>query len=172
MLAMATPVFAQEVSGPASASESAEEAQIDFAANTIEYDNDADIVTAKGDVLMTREGNRLRADQVSWDRKSGRVTASGNVSVTNPGGDVAYGDSVELTDTLKDGAVENLLIVMTDGGRLAALHGTRTDGSSTLDRAVYSPCAVEESNGCPKNPSWKITAARVVHDPVKIQGAA
>jgi len=167
MLAMTTPALAQEVSAPVPASEAAEGAQVDFAANTIEYDNEADIVTARGDVLMTREGNRLRADQVSWDRKSGRVTASGNVSVTNPGGDVAYGDQVELTDTLKDGAVENLLIVMTDGGRLAAVHGTRTDGSSRLDRAVYSPCAVEDSTGCPKEPSWKITAGRVVHDPAK-----
>ena len=167
MLAMTTPALAQEVSRAAPVSETAEDAQIDFAANTVEYDNDADVVIAKGDVLMTREGNRLRADQVAWDRKSGRVTASGNVSVTNPGGDVAYGDKVELTDTLKDGAVENLLIVMTDGGRLAALHGIRTNGSSRLDRAVYSPCAVEDSNSCPKNPSWKITAGRVVHDPVK-----
>ena len=124
-------------------------------------------MTAKGDVEMTREGNRLRADQVSWDRKSGRVTATGNVSVTNPGGDIAYGDSIELTDTLKDGAVENLLIVLTDGGRLAAAHGTRINGTSALERAVYSPCAVEEAEGCPKNPSWKITASRVVHDPVK-----
>lgn len=147
--------------------QTADDAAIDFAANGIEYDNDADVVTAKGDVEMTREGNRLRADQVSWDRKSGRVTATGNVSVTNPGGDIAYGDSIELTDTLKDGAVENLLIVLTDGGRLAAAHGTRINGTSALERAVYSPCAVEDAEGCPKNPSWKITASRVVHDPVK-----
>ncbi len=149
------------------ASEIAEDAAIDFAANAVEYDNEADIVTAKGDVIMTREGNRLRADQVSWNRKTGKVTATGNVSITNPGGDIAYGDSIELTETLKDGAVDNLLIVLTDGGRLAAEHGTRTQGTSALERAVYSPCAVEDSDGCPKNPSWKITAARVVHDPVK-----
>lgn len=142
-------------------------APIDFAANGIEYDTEADIVTAKGDVVMTREGNRLRADQVSWDRKSGKVTANGNVSVTSPGGDIAYGDSIELTDTLKDGAVENLLIVLTDGGRLAAVRGKRSNGTSELDRAVYSPCAVEDGQGCPKNPSWKITAGRVIHDPAK-----
>lgn len=167
MLAMNCQALAQVQSGAEQASVAPEEVAIDFAANAIEYDNEADIVSAKGDVVMTREGNRLRADMVSWNRKSGRVTASGNVSVTSPGGDVAYGDSVELTDTLKDGAVENLLIVMTDGGRLAALHGTRTEGTSSLDRAVYSPCAVEDANSCPKNPSWKITAVRVVHDPVK-----
>ena len=166
-LAMASPVFAQETSDQTETSVSSDDPQIDFAANAIEYDNDDDIVTAKGEVVMTREGNRVRADQISWNRKSGRVFATGRVSVTSPGGDIAYGDSVELTETLKDGVVENLLIVLTDGGRLAAKHGARRNGITTLDRAVYSPCAVEDSHGCPKDPAWKITAARVVHDPVK-----
>ena len=166
-LAMASPVFAQETSDQTETPVSSDDPQIDFAANAIEYDNDDDIVTAKGEVVMTREGNRVRADQISWNRKSGRVFATGRVSVTSPGGDIAYGDSVELTETLKDGVVENLLIVLTDGGRLAAKHGARRNGITTLDRAVYSPCAVEDSHGCPKDPAWKITAARVVHDPVK-----
>lgn len=169
--ATATPVWAQDnVTPPPVVSASDADADpnlVNFAADTLEYDNDADIVTAKGNVEMTREGNRVRADQVSWNRTTGKVMATGNVSVTNPGGDVAYGDSVELTDTLKDGVVENLLIVLTDGGRLAAARGTRVNGVTTLERAVYSPCRVEDDKGCPKNPVWKITAVRVVHDPVK-----
>ncbi len=167
MLAAANPALAQEAVEPAPRAVAGEEEPIDFAANTLEYDNEADIVTATGDVTMTREGNRVRADQISWNRRTGRVLATGNVSVTNPGGDVAYGDSIELTDTLKDGAVENLLIVLTDGGRLAAVRGNRANGVSTLDRAIYSPCRVEDEHGCTKNPVWKITAVRVVHDPVK-----
>lgn len=167
ILVIASPALAQDATDPAPAGAPPDEAEIAFAADGLEYDTENDIVTAKGNVMMTREGNRLRADKIDWDRKSGRVTATGNVSVTNPGGDIAYGDSIELTETLKDGAVENLLIVMTDGGRLAANRGIRSNGTSTLERAIYSPCAVENSEGCPKNPSWKITAVRVTHDPVK-----
>lgn len=167
LLAATRPGLAQEKNDAALASPMADADQIDFAANTVEYDNDANIVTAKGDVVMTRDGNRMRADAVSWNRNTGQVFATGNVSLTSPGGDIAYGDSIELTETLKDGVVANLLIVMTDGGRLAASRGTRVNGVSTLERAVYSPCAVEDSHGCPKNPAWKITAARVIHDPVK-----
>jgi LPS-assembly protein len=33
-----------------------------------------------------------------------------------------------------------------------------------LVNAVYSPCPVTTAGGCPKNPSWKITAARVTRD--------
>ena len=40
--------------------QTADDAAIDFAANGIEYDNDADVVTAKGDVEMTPKGNLVR----------------------------------------------------------------------------------------------------------------
>lgn len=152
---------------PPEAAAPADPEQIDFTADALTYDNDADVVTASGDVRMFREGNRLRADSVTWNRKSGEVRATGNVAVTNPGGDTAYGDSVELTDTLKDGAVENLLLVLQDGGRLAARRGTRVNGVSTLDHAAYTPCSVVNQDGCPKDPVWRITAVKVVHDPVR-----
>ncbi len=168
-LAVAAPAYAQTVvaeTGAAAAPDKPAE-QIDFAADTLEYQNDTDIVTASGDVRMVREGNRVRADRVVWNRKTGQVRAIGNVRIVNPGGDIAYGDSVVLTDTLKDGMIDNLLIVLIDGGRISARRGVQTDGISTLDSAAYSPCPVTDSNGCPKNPSWKISAVKVIYDPVR-----
>jgi LPS-assembly protein len=141
-------------------------ATVDFSADQLSYDSDSELVTASGAVHMTREGNELLADRVTWNRTSGEVRAEGNVRVTNPQGDVAYGDSFELTDTLRDGVVENLLLVLQDGGRLAATRATRVNGVTTLDHAAYSPCAVVDEDGCPKKPTWQITAVRVVHDPV------
>ena len=140
---------------------------VDFTADALDYDSEQEIVIARGAVEMKREGNRLQADEVRWNRKTGRVEASGNVRVTNPAGDTAYGDSIQLTDTLRDGVVENLLIVLADGGRLVASHGARTDGRSTLDRAAYTPCRVVDDAGCPIDPVWRITALKVTHDPVK-----
>ena len=137
-----------------------------FSAGQLEYDTNADVVVAIGDVRMFREGQRLRANRVQWDRKSGKVVATGDIAVTNPEGDVAYGDSIELTDSLKDGVVDNMLVVLEQGGRLAAVRGTREeDGSINLDRAAYTPCAVVDSEGCPKEPSWKITAVKVSYRP-------
>lgn len=141
--------------------------QVQFSAEGIEYDGNADIVTATGDVRMFRQGDRLRADRIVWNRKSGQVVASGNIVVTNPGGDAAYGDSIELTDSLKDGVVDNMLVVLDQGGRLAADRGSRKDGIVTLDDAAYTPCSVVDSSNCPKEPSWKITAVRVVYNPDK-----
>ncbi|MCJ8157876.1 LPS-assembly protein LptD, partial [Sphingomonas sp. LaA6.9] len=105
--------------------------------------------------------------KVTWYRKTGEVRAEGNVAVVNPGGDTAYGDSVQLTDTLRDGVVQDLLVVLEEGGRMAAARGARSGDVFTLERAAYSPCRVVDDNGCPKAPSWKITATRVVYDAAK-----
>lgn len=142
----------------------APEPVIDFTADQVVYDSDADLVTADGQVRMARDGNYLAADRVTWDRKSGRVLAEGNVVVLNPEGDRLIGERVDLNESLRDGVVDNLLIVLESGGRIAAARGTRSDNMTELDNAVYSACPVTTEGGCPKNPSWKITAARVVQD--------
>jgi LPS-assembly protein len=141
--------------------------QVDFAADSLAYENDADIVTAIGDVRMVRGGDRVRADRIIWNRKTGQVRAEGNVMATSAGGDVIYGDTAILTDTLKDGVVDNLLLVLADGGRLAARTSNRTDGVTTLNDAAYSPCPVVDSNNCPRKPSWQISAVKIIHDPLR-----
>ncbi|MFW2852456.1 LPS-assembly protein LptD [Sphingomonas sp. TX0543] len=151
---------------PSSVAPPAADDQVQFSANALEYDSNADIVTATGDVRMFRQGQRLRAERVVWNRKSGQVTANGNVAITNPEGDVAYGDSIELTDSLRDGVVHNMLVVLDQGGRLAATEGARhDDGSISLRHAAYTACSVTDSDGCPKEPSWKITAIKVLYRP-------
>lgn len=155
------PVSAPDAPVPAS------EEQIGFAADALEYDSNAEIVTATGNVQLAREGNRLRADKVVWNRTTGRVEAQGNVSATDAEGNIAYGDRFEVTDTLKDGTVENMLLVLQSGGRLAAVRGVRANGVYTLHKAAYTGCKVEDSDGCPKEPTWQIKAVKVVYDPVR-----
>lgn len=140
---------------------------IEFSADQLDYDSDSELVTASGHVSMRREGNHVRADVIEWDRKTGRVIANGNVAVTSAEGDQAYGDRVELTDTLKDGVIENILLVIERGGRIAARSGSMADGRTVLDHAIYSPCDVAEANGCPKTPLWRIKAVEVIYNPNK-----
>ncbi len=149
--------------------------EIGFDAAVVEYDSNTEIVTAKGDVLVNRDGYTLRADNIVWNRNSGEVTANGSVRAVGPEGDVAYADTFVVTDTLKDGIVENLLVVLADESRLAAKRGTRRDGIYSLDYAAYTACKVEGPDGCPKKPSWTVKAVKVVYDPatkrVKYEGA-
>jgi len=138
---------------------------IEFSASQVTYESQSDLVTATGAVRMQRDGNHVAADEVVWNRKTGEVRAKGNVVVMNPQGDKFIGDNVVLADTLRDGTVDNLLIVLESGGRIAAERGQRAGYLTTLENAIYSACPVTTESGCPRNPSWAITAARVTYDP-------
>ena len=138
---------------------------IDLAADSMDYDEAAKIVTARGNVVVTRDGYRLTANEVAYNRETGVVVAKGAVRIIDPAGNEAFGERVELTESLRDGAVDGFLLVLQDGGRLAAKGGRRVAGKSELDRAVYSPCNVVDADGCPKEPLWQLKARRVRHDP-------
>ena len=141
------------------------ERQVAFEADGVAYDSDGDTVTAEGNVLLRSGDQSVRADQVSWNRNSGAIVATGNVRLVDEDGNQLFTDRLELTDELRAGAMDNLLLALREGGRLAAERGTRDDaGNVILDSAAYSGCAVVDSEGCPKNPSWRITADRVIYD--------
>ena len=160
-VAVAAPAFAQTA---APALPAPQTDQVDFNADSLSYDSNGDVVTASGNVNMQRGQDRVRANSISWNRKTGQVRALGDVVVTSAEGDKIYGDSVDLTDSLKDGVISNMLLVLADGSRLAARSAARAGGITTLQNAAYSPCPVVDSDGCPRKPSWTITAVRVIHD--------
>ena len=153
---------------PAPNAESAEPV-VSFSADQVTYDSEADVLTASGAVRMSREGNYLAADEVVWTRSTGEVRARGSVVILTPEGDKLVGENVVLTDTLRDGTVDNLLLVLESGGRVAASRGTRRGRVTTLENAIYSPCPVTTETGCPRRPSWSITAAQVIDDPANEQ---
>lgn len=138
---------------------------IEFSAEQVTYDSNNDILTALGSVRMKRDGDYVAADQIVWNRKTGEVRAAGNVVAMNPQGDKFIGENLLLNDTLRQGTVDNLLVVLESGGRIAATHGRRNGDVTVLDNAIYSPCPVTTESGCPRNPSWAITATQVIYDP-------
>ena len=150
--------------------------QINFEANSVAYDNNADTVTASGDVVLRSEDKSVRADEVTWNRKTGQIVGSGNVRFVDEDGNQLYTSRIELTDEFEAGAMEDLLLALREGGRLAAASGTRqADGTIELTRAAYTGCEVVTATGCPREPSWRITADRVVYSPadkrVRFNGA-
>ncbi|MFO1256041.1 MAG: LPS assembly protein LptD [Sphingomonadaceae bacterium] len=140
--------------------------QIGFEADGASYDDNSDQVTVSGNVVLRRGQQSVRADKVTWDRKSGQIVAEGNIRFVDADGNQLFTDRLELTDELKVGAMQNMLLVLREGGRLAALSGERAEnGQVILHNAAYSACAVEDSQGCPRRPSWRLTARRVAFDP-------
>ncbi|MXP09922.1 LPS-assembly protein LptD [Pseudoblastomonas halimionae] len=141
------------------------EGRIGFEASTVEYDADTATVTATGDVVLRQGERSVRADTVRWNEGTGEIVAEGNVRIIDGDGNQLLTDRVELTDQLDAGAMDDLLLVLAEGGRLAAVEAARgVEGDIELTRAAYSACSVQKADGCSKKPSWRITAERVVFD--------
>jgi len=135
-----------------------------LAADEVTYDSDLDLVTARGNVEVQRGDRVLRADVLTYNRREDVVTASGNVVLMEPGGEVMFASHAEVTGDLRDGVVRDIRILLTDGARIAAAGGRRSNADRTeMAKAVYSPCEL-----CAEDPTrpplWQLKALRVVHD--------
>ena len=120
---LARPVPATPVTLPnATPGDGAATQEILFTADQVQYDDKSDVVTASGNVELNRDAWHVRADTVTWHRTTGRVQATGSVIMTGPDGDTAYGDSVELSDTLRDGVEEFIPHGHAHAGRVVVKH--------------------------------------------------
>jgi LPS-assembly protein len=141
------------------------EQAIAFEADSIAYDAENDIVSASGNVVARSGDQSVRANSVSWNRLTGEIVAQGNVRYIDDDGNQLFTEQLTLTDELRAGAMANLLLAFRQGGRMAAEMAERDDnGDIILDRAVYSSCSVIDADGCPKTPSWRVTAERITYD--------
>ncbi len=141
------------------------ERQIGFEANSIAFQQATNTVVAEGNVILGSGDQSLRAERVRWNRTTGQIVAEGNVRLIDKDGNQVFAESIELTDELQAGAMQNLLIVFRQGARLAAEQAARDAmGDITLDDASYSACPVVDMDGCPQSPSWRLTADRVIYD--------
>ncbi|WP_299193468.1 LPS assembly protein LptD [uncultured Erythrobacter sp.] len=173
-----SPVAVQVVTAEdvAAAQESESREPIAFEADQVAYDNQAETITARGNVILRNEHASVRADEVVWDRNSGTITARGSIRFVDSVGNQIFTESLELNDEFEAGAMEELLLALRQGGRLAARSAQRgEDGTVLLTDAAYTACAVTGDDGCAQNPSWRITADRVTYDPdesrVRFRGA-
>jgi len=136
-------------------------------ADEVDYDVDAQTVTARGHVEIDSGGRILLADAVSYDQKKDVMTAEGHVSVTDEKGNVAFASHVVLTDRMRDGALKNFAALIGKNGRMVAASATRTQGRFTeAFDASYTPCKICNQPGH-RTPVWKVRAAHVVYDQVK-----
>ncbi|MFA5592006.1 MAG: LPS assembly protein LptD [Micavibrio sp.] len=166
------PVFAASVDGGAGAVFPAPEAgaeeknkqPIDLEAETVIHDELSQTVSAKGNVELVQAGRIVKADAISYNLQTDRVRATGNVVLTEEDGTTYFADDVELTQDMKEGFVQSLLILLTDGSRFTAREGTRSGGTVVeLKQASYTPCEPCREDPA-KPPLWQIRAREVVHD--------
>ncbi len=133
-------------------------------ADEMTYEQNNAIVRARGNVEIISGDRILLADELTYDQLNDTVVAIGNVSVTDTDGTVVFADRVELSDHLREGAIQGFRALLSDESRLVAESAERVGGNRTsLNDAVYSPCDLCADNP-ERAPLWQLRAEKVTHD--------
>lgn len=131
-------------------------------ADEVVYDNDNNIVTARGNVEIYYGDYTLLADRVIYDRGKSTLTAEGSVRIKEPEGSVVTAERIVLSDDFRDGFVNSLQVTSQDDLRISA-RASRKEGDTTIfEDAWYTPCKpCYEHPEAP--PTWRIRAKKVIH---------
>ncbi|RMD48318.1 MAG: LPS-assembly protein LptD, partial [Alphaproteobacteria bacterium] len=159
LLAGAAVAAALALGAPGSARE---EIAAILTADELSYDIRAARITASGNVEIWRDGVRLIARRISYDRKADRLRIEGPIVLTEADGRViVLARAAELDGRLEEGFLDEVRLVLDRRLQLAAARMTRQGGRYTaLERVVTSACRVCRGGA----PLWEIRARRVVHD--------
>jgi LPS-assembly protein len=103
-----------------------------------------------------------------WNRTTGEITATGNIRSVDADGNELLTGMMTVDQDMSIGFTTNMLLLLREGGRLAANEGQKQkDGTILLTRVSYTGCDVLNTKGCSTTPSWRINAHRVIYDPKK-----
>ena len=139
-------------------------AQLLLKADQLIYDNDAEKVTALGNVQLDYDGYNVVADRVSYNQKTRKVKAFGNVEILEPDGNRIFAQEIDLTDDFSEGFLNALRVETPDNTRFAAESAERfSDGKTVFHHGVYTAC--EPCRDKPdKPPIWQVKAEKVIID--------
>ncbi len=122
-------------------------------ADEIVYDSENHLVSAVGHVEISDEDRTLLAERVEYDQDTDKVTARGHVSITDARGNVAFADSVVLTDRMRNGALRGFGALLGKTGRLVARSAERVNGTTVIaHHTAYTPCTICQKEGRARGP--------------------
>ncbi|MCG6858094.1 MAG: LPS-assembly protein LptD [Salaquimonas sp.] len=157
------PAFAQSAGASMfGAAPSNPQAQMLLEADQLVYDNDQNVVSAVGNVVISYDNYTLTAKRVTYSRASGRVIANGDVEIIEPNGSHVFAEEIDVTDDFRDGFVSSLHVETAENTRFAAESAERREGEIAIfNQGVYTAC--EPCREHPeKPPLWQIRANRVI----------
>ncbi|MDF1854161.1 LPS assembly protein LptD [Pseudooceanicola sp.] len=127
------------------------------------YLDGRDRVIAEGRVEALKDGNRLQASRIVYDRNTERLAISGPITLTEASGRVVLlADSADLDADLRSGLIRGARMMLDQQVQLAAYQMNRLDPRyAQLYKATVTSCHV---CGDGRPPLWQIRARRVVHD--------
>lgn len=145
------------------AEETTEQAKVSLNADNIFVDEQANTVTAEGNVEAAYQGRVLTADRLIYDRNTDRVRATGNVVIIDPDGTQRFAEEIETDSALSDGYAVGFSTRIQGGGTAVAASAIRQDEGkfNALDKIVYTACELCQGD---RTPTWALRARRAILD--------
>ncbi|RIJ15660.1 LPS-assembly protein LptD [Henriciella mobilis] len=148
--------FAQAVAPEAPA----EASRVSLTADNVYVLEEENLVVAEGNVQAEYEGRVMTADKLTYNRLTAKVRAQGNVVVLEPDGTQRFADEIETDADLANGYAANFAMRTPEGATASANLATRENETyNTLDRAIFTACALCEGDS---TPTWAIRARKAV----------
>jgi LPS-assembly protein len=138
-------------------------------ADQVVRDDEARRTTAEGSVEIRYEGRTVRANRLVYEEAEtagqGVIRAYGDVQIINDDGTVEYADEFTLDEDMRAGVALGFSARLQDNVKIASASVVRrSEDVQELNRAIYTPCEICTAGDRPKNPTWSISADKVVQD--------
>jgi LPS-assembly protein len=134
-------------------------------ADSLIYDPQAHIWTAKGSVESRYQGRTLRADEVVYNQTNGVVTARGHAQLLNADGTSEFAQSMTMDKDFKAGVALAFSTRQPDNAKIAADEAVRLNKDTMeLNKAIFTICDLCAPDGTPEEPTWSIQASQVIQD--------
>ena len=151
-----------EPSVPLAPLKSEEQIPVDFTADNLMHDEQAQVITASGNVILIQGARSVKADEIRYYMNEDKIVAMGNVILLDENGDTHMAEEAVLNNALKEGFIVGLRSYLAAGGRLTAEKAERKNQNIIMTNASYTPCDCEENeNG---DPDWQIRADELTYD--------
>ena len=135
---------------------------VEFTSDSLEVDENKNLMIAKGNVIIKSEKETIKADSVKYDKSLDKATASGNISIISNDGTIIETSEIILTNEFKDILALTLFTKFKDNSKLKASRLSKISDRSVFFNGEYTPCDCDFKNG--EKPVWQLNSSEVTHD--------
>jgi LPS-assembly protein len=135
-------------------------------ADDLSFDGNTNIITASGNVVVSRGGYKVSGDHLVYNRLTSDAHFVGAVTIRDPANNVTETNDLQLTGGMKQALLDALTITSYDGARITADSADYDAALRTiLNNATYSPCG-ECIDDKGRRIGWSMKATRVTQNRV------
>ena len=135
-----------------------------LSADSISKNEENNTIKAEGNVNITNNQYKLKADEITYYLKEKKVFAKGNVIIIEKNTNVIYATEAELSSDLKSNFIKNIGVLLSDNSRLAA---NSAKSIKKTEKTIYKNVVFTKCKSCEKRTDesimWKLKAKKATH---------